>query len=211
MGMIQAVKCLSRGSPQMVSQQTIISTSPFFPAAVTVASDGTIWVAGHQTKEPSEERDYSQHLIRRYDKTGKLLGSFIPWSAFGTEPLKLPFASSVLLSLQDRVLWYSPRSPTYTEFSLDGSVINQFNSAPHPEHDITRVTACEDGSVFASTLIRSAGRQTQWGIFRLDRQRGDWSLIPRNEKWGNLLGCDGRRLATTTDLNTITWLEPAAK
>src|SRR5713101_131721 len=59
-------------------QQTIIRTNPFFPEAVTLASDGTIWIAGQ------EGRDYSRPLIRRYDKTGKLLGSFIPWSRLGT-------------------------------------------------------------------------------------------------------------------------------
>ncbi len=192
-------------------QQTIMRTSPFFPAAVTVASDGTIWVAGHETKEQEQQRDYTRPLIRRYDKTGKLLGSFIPWSTLGTAPHTLPFVGSVLLPLQDRVLWYAPRSHTYFEFSSDGSVIERFKSAPHPEYDLTFVAVCADGGVFASTRITSEGHQTNWGIFTLDRQRREWSLIPRNEKWGRLLGCDGTQLATTTDHKTISWLEPAGR
>jgi hypothetical protein len=190
-------------------EQTIIRTSPFFPAAVTLAFDGTIWVAGHDSKPGQKERDYGQHLVRRYDKTGKLLGSFIPWSALGTD---LPFASSVLLPVKDRVGWYSPRSHAYIEFSSDGSVINRFESAPHSEHDVTHVAVCDDGGLFVGDSRPNGPHQTaSWGIYTLDRQRGEWSLIPRNEKWGVLFGCDGTRLATTTDFRAISWLQPTGK
>jgi hypothetical protein len=192
-------------------EQTIIRTSPFFPHTVTVASDGTIWVAGYETKEHHEERDISQNLIRRYDKTGKLLGSFIPWSTLGTNPHTVPSVRSVMLSLKDRVGWYSPLSRTYLEFSMDGSVINRFKAAPHPEHDIIHVAVCDDGGVFATTRILRGVDQTNWGIFTLDRQRGEWSLIPRNEKWGKLFGCDGTRLVSTTDFKTISWLQTPQK
>ncbi|HEY2461066.1 MAG TPA: hypothetical protein VGI16_09665 [Candidatus Acidoferrum sp.] len=192
-------------------QQTIIRTAPFFPAAITVAMDGTIWVAGHETKQEKEQRDYGRPLIRRYDRNGRLLGSFIPWSTLGTEPHILPFERSVLLPLHEGVLWYVPRSLTYFEFSSDGSIIKQFKSAPHPESDLTFAAVCGDDSVFVTTQIRSVGQENRWGIFTLDRKRREWSLAPRNEKWGRLLGCDGTRLATTTDYKTIAWLEPAGK
>jgi hypothetical protein len=194
-------------------EQTIIRTSPFFPHTVTIASDGTIWVAGDDTKKRHEESDFSQFLIRRYDKKGKLLGSFIPWASLRTDdPPFPPTVHSVLLPLKDRVGWYSPGSHTYIEFSLDGSVIDRLKSAPHPKEDITYVAVCSDGSLFASTRTgASDGHQTAWGIFTLDRQRGEWSLISRNEKWGMLFGCDGTRLASATDLKTISWLAPAAK
>lgn len=192
-------------------QQTIMRISPFFPHTVTIASDGTIWVAGHETKEHREDRDVSQNLIRRYDKTGKLLGSFIPWSTLGTDPLTVPSIYSVLLSFKDRVAWYSPRSHTYLEFSMDGSVINRFKAAPHPDYDLINVAVCDDGGVFATTRILHGVEQTNWGIFTLDRQRGEWSLTPRNERWGILFGCDGTRLATATDFKTISWLQPTVK
>jgi hypothetical protein len=187
-------------------EQTIMRTNPFFPAAVTLATDGTIWVAGHDTKPQNEERDYSQHLIRRYDKTGKLLGSFIPWSTLGTD---LPFNSSVLLPIKDHVGWYSPRSHAYIEFSSDGSVVNRFKSAPHPDNDLTFGAVCDDGGLFVGDSRPNGPHQTaSWGIYTLDRQRGEWSLIPRDEKWGMLFGCDGTRLATTTDFRTMSWLQP---
>lgn len=189
-------------------QQTIIRSSPFFPAAVTIASDGTIWVAGHETSQQPKARDYSQHLIRRYDKTGILLGSFIPWSSL--DPPDLPWPGSVLLSLKDRVLWYSARSHAYIEFSADGSVIKRLKSAPHPQHDVSRVAVCDDGSLFASTMISTPGHPTQWGIFALSPQQSEWTLIPREQK-GSLLGCDGAQLAITTDYKTISWLQPTVQ
>jgi len=192
-------------------QQTIIRTNPFFPKTVTLAPDGTIWVAGQNSNPQSKDRDYSQNLIRRYDKTGKLLGSFIPWSSLGTDPPTLPVFYSALVPLKHGVGWYSPRSHTYIEFSTDGSIIKRFKSAPHPDHDLTFVAACDDSSVFATTRIRSAGGQTDWGIFTFDRQRAEWNLIPRNERWGWLYGCDGTRLVTTTDYKTIWWLQHTVK
>jgi hypothetical protein len=190
-------------------EQTIIRTSPFFPHTVTIASDGTIWVAGDDTKKHHEESDFSQFLIRRYDKMGKLLGSYIPWSSLGTAPPAFPpTVYSVLLPLKDSVGWYSPGSHTYIEFSLDGSVIKRFKSAPHPKNDLIYVALCGDGGLFASTQIYGVGgNQTKWGIFSLDRQRGEWTFIPRNERWGMLFGCDGARVATATDFQTISWLD----
>lgn len=194
-------------------QQMIVRTSPFFPRTVTVASDGTIWVAGDETKERHAESDFSQHLIRRYDKTGRLLGSFVPWLSLGTDaPVFPPTVHSVLLAVKDRVAWYSPSSQTYIEFSSEGSVISRLKTAPHTKHDLTHVALCDDGSLFASTrMISGDGHQTNWGIFTLDRERGEWLLIPRNERWGILFGCDGTRLASTTDFHTISWLEPTMK
>lgn len=192
--------------------QTVIRVSPFFPDAVTIASDGTIWVAGHETKQQNEKRDYSRPLVRRYDRTGNLLGSFIPWSSLELEKSVLPFVGSTLLPLSDGVLWYCPRAHLYFEISSDGSVINRFKSAPHPGPDIARVAVCGDGGLFASTRIKdNSGSQIGWGVFTLDRQRGEWTLVPRGEKWGILYGCDGTRLATTTDLKTISWLETKTK
>lgn len=192
-------------------EQTVIRTSPFFPGTVTLASDGTIWLAGHETKGENDARDYTRPLVRHYDKTGKLLGSFIPWSTLGTAPHIVPFSLSTLLALKDRVLWYLPNARTYFEFSLDGATITQHKSAPHVDHDIAFVAACQDGSLFASTLTRSSGQPRHWGIFRLDPQQNEWRLIPRNEKWGRLLGCDGTRLVTTTDNKTLSWLETKAE
>ena len=104
-------------------EQVVVRTSPFIPRALTVASDGTIWVAGKEEKVPGEEPDRSQHVIRHYDKTGKMLGSFISWSSLGIEPHTLhPAENSILISSRDRIGWYSPDAHTYIEFSVRLSI-----------------------------------------------------------------------------------------
>ena len=193
-------------------EQTVVRLSPFLADAVTVASDGTIWVAGHETQWTGP-RDYSQHLIRRYDRTGKLLGSFIPWSRLRTAPpTPSPDTQSVFISLADRIGWYSRHSRTYVEFSLDGAVINWIKTPEHPRHVMLSVAPCDDGGLFVGASVNNGPNRTaSWGIYALDRQRGEWSFLPRPEKWGMLYGCDGTRLASTTDSRTIAWLEPAGK
>ncbi len=196
------------------SEQTIVCLSPFFPHGVTLASDGTIWVAGHDTTIIGGQRDYSQHLIRHYDKSGKMLGSFIPWSSLGTAPGTLsPDSESILVSIADRIGWYSPSIQTYFEFSLDGAVINSIQTPEHARGEMLSVALCDDGRLFvgASILGNGTNRAPSWGIHVLDRQRGGWNFIPRGEKWGMLYGCDGTRLASTTDSRTIAWLERAGK
>jgi hypothetical protein len=196
-------------------QQTVVRTDPFIPRAVTIAADGTIWVAGDQRREPGTAADRNQYLIRRYDKTGKLLGSFIPWSSLtsGTDRMP-PSNDSVLVSSKDRVGWYSWGAGTYIEFALDGTVISRLKIPDHLQDEITHVALCDDGSVFVGSSINENPTRKQkasWRIFALDRNRGEWRLIPRDESWGSLYGCDGTRLATTTNFRTISWLEPSSK
>jgi hypothetical protein len=192
-------------------EQTVVRTSPFVVSAVTVAADGTIWVAGHRKRTAADEEwDYSEPLIRRYDKTGKLLGSFIPWSSLqpplGIQP---PDMRSLLVSSPDRIGWYSRDSRTYIEFALDGTVLKWVQTPEHDNSSIVWAALCDDGKLFISDSV-SAGPSTtrSWGIHALDPGSDTWSFIPRQEPWGRLYGCDGTRLAATTNHSTISWLRP---
>jgi len=199
-------------SPEGQTQMTV-RLSPFAPHAVTIASDGTIWVVGYDTQQLPDDRDYQQHLIRRYDKNGTLLGSFLPWSQVRTPPRTLPAAiNSILVSAPGRVGWYSPSAQVYAEFALDGAVINWIKTPEHPRSAMLNVALCDDASLFVSAAVNHGpDGPASWNILTLDRQQGSWSSNPRPERWGKLFGCDGTRLATTTDSRTITWLEPAGK
>jgi hypothetical protein len=182
---------------------------------VTIAADGTIWIAGDERWEPGMAVDRSQDLIRHYDKTGKLLGSFIPWSslASATDP-KPPSYDSLLVSSKDRVGWYSWRAGAYIELSLDGAVLSRLKTADHLQYELTHVALCDNGSLFVGSSINENPTQKQkagWRIFALDRNRGEWSIIPRDERWGSLYGCDGTQIASTTNFRTISWLEPTGK
>lgn len=195
-------------------EQTVMRISPFLPSAVALASDGTIWLAGDETKPNHQAQDYTQPLIRHYDKTGRLLGSFLSWGDFQTDsPYVPPTVGSILLPLKDGVAWYSYRSRSYVELASDGSVVRRLKTGPHASHDLVEAAACADGNVYASTRIPDAGNanESHWGIFILDAGKGTWTLQPTGDKWGRLFGCDGTRLATTSDFRTVSWLSPAGK
>jgi len=193
--------------------QTVVRLSPFAPQAVTIASDGTIWVAGYDAHQAPNEQDYSEHLIRRYDENGTLLGSFLPWSEVRTPPRTAPAAvNSILVTASDRVGWYSPSAQTYVEFALDGTMLHQIKTPGHSRSTMLQVALCDDASLFVSAAVNHGpDGPASWNILALDRQQGSWSSNPRPETWGKLYGCDGTRLASTTDSRTITWLEPAGK
>ncbi|MGH9735235.1 MAG: hypothetical protein ACRD8A_11675 [Candidatus Acidiferrales bacterium] len=185
--------------------QTVVRPTDFFPESVTIASDGTIWVAGYNKNiQPRERLDDSDERILRYDRNGNLLGSISPLSN-APDSTVVGRPPSILVSFGEGVGWYYPRAQAYIEFSLDGSLANRFKGPQHYIGDVITMAACPNGNVFAATK-----NGKDWGIFSFNRERGDWTFIPRQEKWGLLLGCDGTRLVSVTDFSKISWLQPAA-
>lgn len=186
----------------------------FSPQSMTVAADGAIWVVGYEITDHPDDRDYSQHLIRRYSAEGKLVDSFIPWSTVRTPPrTHIAPMRSILASASDRVGWYAPSIQTYVEFSLNGSVINWTKTPEHSTSEMISVGLCDDAGLFVS-VARNAGQPTRpssWRIFALDRQGRTWVLLAQQEKLGWFYGCDGARVASATDPRFITWLEHANK
>jgi hypothetical protein len=183
--------------------QTVIRSTSFFPESVTMPSDGTIWVSGYKKPTlPGERVDNSHQLILRYDTSGKLLGSTSPL-------LNIPDSTvvgrppSILVSWGDGVGWYYPREQAYVEFSLDGSVAHRLKGPQNPRGVFT-LAACPNGNVFAASK-----KGTDGGVFSLDRGQADWSFAPRQEKWGELLGCDGTSLVSISDFDKISWLDTA--
>lgn len=191
-------------------QQTVIRVSPFAAHAVTVAPDGSIWVAGREMVN-GQENDPHHHILRRYDKTGTLLGSFLPRSSLdvvGSEFIH-PAEKSFLFSSRDRIGWYSEASNTYLEFSPDGKVLNRFNTVePDRNKLVLGFALCDDGGMFASAQLQAQGGGVAgWTIYALSRERGDWTSISRKEKWGILYGCDDTTLVgKVSGGSTIVWL-----
>ncbi len=185
-------------------KQSVVRLSPYRAEAVTVAGDGTIWVAGGEYR-PHGELDRRQDLVRRYDASGKLLSSFFTGESLETEGQHFHAVDSILISSKDRVGWYAKGARTYLEFSLDGSEVMRAkawkSSAKAP---LDWLALCEDGSVFVGEQNLQM-HAIRWGVFALDRGSGT-KFIPRKEQ-SVLYGCDGTRLASTTDHRSITWLE----
>ncbi|HEY6946693.1 MAG TPA: hypothetical protein VI431_16265 [Candidatus Acidoferrum sp.] len=187
-------------------QEMVVRLSPFFPNAVTVASDGTFWVAGHQW-EGNKPRDHSQNLIRRYDKSGKLLGSFMPWSTINDAPHTLPpDALSTLAASEGRVAWYSRLARTHIEFSLDGKVVRRVETPEVDNASVTSLAVCEDATFLGVSALATDKRKASWGIYELGGHESEWKYMPQEETWGYLHGCEANRVASRTSQTTILWL-----
>lgn len=184
-------------------RQTIVRPYPFIPSVVTMAADGSIWAAGREVQEDDrnlEKPDYN--IVRRYDRTGRLLGSFISRSSLQLKPGSLsPGEYSYLVASRDRVGWYSQVAGKYFEFSPDGSSVQEFATAAAPgvRLHLTGAALCGDGTVVVSAEARAVQSETAvatWRVLELLRDRGTWlSIAGDSTKYVKVAGCDGTTVA----------------
>jgi len=190
-------------------QRTVVRLSPFFPNAVTVAADGTLWVAGHSW-EKGKPKDHSQNLLRRYDKSGKLLNTFMAWSEVNNTPHTFaPDAFSTLAAFGDRIAWYSRPARTYMEFSLDGKLVRRIETPEVDKDSIVTFAACTDAAYLGVSLLATDKRLSSWGIYELGGQGTEWKYLHQEGTWGLLTGCDSSHLASRTSKTgktKLSWL-----
>jgi hypothetical protein len=169
---------------------------PYCAMAMTFAPDGTIWTIGH-LKDEENTRVVALHVLRRFDPSGKLLGSAtLDVRGNTTEE------GSYLRSSKDRVGWYT-RDGEYIEFSLDGKEIARYDGPVGvKERDIQGVAfSSEDDFV----LARLANDKST--LVMLDRQTRTWvpvSIPPEfAPTYMRVYGFDGTTLVashTNTEL-----------
>ena len=181
-------------------QQMILRSWPFIASVITMSADGSIWAAGREVLDNStknvDKPEYN--VIRRYDRAGHLIGSFIPLSSLNVKPGRLePSLYSYFVSSRDRVGWYSQAAHKYIEFALDGSSVGQYAIAKAGSNFfLTGAALCDDGSMVVSA--RTSGNTsdtTVWHVFALDRERGLWNPLQSDSKqYVMVYGCDGKSL-----------------
>lgn len=187
-------------------QRTVARLAPLaVPDAVTVAGDGTIWVAspGPVRREDPRE-DYP--VILRFDRSGTLLGTVLRRS-----DLKAPsrlLAPCFLVASPDRVGWYSKGARAFLEFSLDGRLLERFDGADESGgRSVYGAALCADGSTYVGVQVHEpSGATVGWGIYSLDRPRRSWKFSPMPGR-GILLGCDESQLVVVTGPTTVSWFE----
>jgi len=193
-------------------EQHVFRTS-FVPDEMTVASDGAIWA---QAWDGLREKDRNRGIIRRFDRSGKLLGAFVPKSSL-TKYLKVgdDIVPSHLVASRDRIGWYSINNREYIEFSLDGSEIRRYPAADLKDLRFTGAGLCDDGGLFISAEERES-KERPWQVFALDRPSKTWKSVVINEglrsrNWGMIFGCEGSALVTKTagsGSGELTWYTP---
>lgn len=158
-----------------------IETPGFIPSSAAFAPDGTIWVNGVLKPDRTNiGADYN--LLRHYNTTGELLGSYLPRSSFPTldDPIQnvtaLPDIHiaagriGILLKARTHVksLW--------VETDLAGKELGRWNIA----YDGHPITLAPDARVYARTV---------WEIFMLNREQRRWTPVPVNSP-GILIGSE---------------------
>jgi hypothetical protein len=168
--------------------QVVTPVWPYCPMVVTFAPDGTIWTIGH-LKDEENTRAVAFHVLRRFDSSGKLLGSTI-LNVAGDRTDE----TSYLRSSQDRIGWLT-RGGEYIEFSLDGTEIARYDGPGAAERDITGVALSPENDVVAGRF-----RKDKTELDMLDRQTRTWipvSIPPEfAPTYTRVFGFDGTTLVT---------------
>ncbi|MFN7920421.1 MAG: hypothetical protein U0Q16_10005 [Bryobacteraceae bacterium] len=190
---------VARISPDGADLQ-IIRTDSYRPVMVAVAPDGSLWTAGSETVRPDAARGPA--VIRRFDRSGKMTGSFVPQSSMGHIVAFVGSDSHHAFRVsKDRVAWYST-SGRYVEISLAGNVLTDIavklpvgNGKP----EISEITFAltDEGQAFLCVPFYggSTGQRIVATIYALDRSARVWEPAPVAEQHnGYIYGADAGRL-----------------
>jgi hypothetical protein len=181
----------------------IVRTDPYGASRVAIASDGTIWTAG------IEERNPDAPVFRRFDRSGKMIGAFVSQSEFRNPHSSLLSSTNVFGAIGDRIVWYSSREGELVEVSPDG-VVSRIQGLFLPNNEAEGGFAItEDGEIFVSSRGRSSA-----SISRLDRGVPAWIPVVHDDWSGQaprpsvyLYGADGNILVGWDDSRRLKFFE----
>jgi hypothetical protein len=178
-------------------QTTIVRLYPYRATRLAVASDGTIWTAGIEVvngKETGPGVNPANGVIRHFDRTGKLLGSFIPRSS-----LPAPFMAEYgfLRAAKGRIGWYTgpivgPGSEYY-EILSDGTVRKYPSVALKQFEFVTGLALTDDGSSYITT---SDTPNHTWRVLSVSSSDKPWTVqaLPAQMSWPVVYGGEGSQL-----------------
>jgi hypothetical protein len=192
----------------------VIRTLGYRPAKVAVAADGTLWASGCEYVISANGRPTSALIpgagvIRHFDRSGKLLGAYIPQSTVGG-PLILSSWQSGLRASRDRVAWLSVDG-RFVEITLDGKVTTDM-AVPVPGGESTEITgfALTDGGDAFISVVRpiDEDRNTPGeivAVYVLDRSSNNWkpvlertvsarNSLPVDDDYGHIYGVEENTL-----------------
>jgi hypothetical protein len=194
--------------------KSLIRTEPYSPTAVVIAPDDSIWMKGVEYLPVERKPSKTQNgILRHFDESGKLIGSFLPQSGFSLTEL---FGGiDHLAANSTRVGWYNGGGAT-SYFEVVGGQVDRYSvvpprgdqiSGPTMQKDqIFGLTIADDEHVFVSSSV--SGRDPK--LFTLDRLSRSWVPVtlpedgtPPLTSW--LLGGTGKVLVFRTTAQ-LGWL-----
>jgi hypothetical protein len=184
---------------------TTIRSYPYNAEEITIAPDGTTWTQGIEVVSGNDWVGSDHGVIRRFDKSGKLMGQYIPRNSI--PEVSLGLQEGKLATNKDRVGWYVNHSHEYFELTYDGDKVSRPVSYPGiaprvepPSAWITGMAMMDNGDVYISAQRRDELPVDQ--LYRLDRVKRTWIPVPAPtfpdgtpNNGPLILGGDGERLA----------------
>jgi len=162
---------------------TIIRTNSYAAHELVIAADGTVWTVGNVMNRKSElpDADPKGGTVRHYDRSGKLLESFFPYSALNDQ---VRVMMGFVAASRDRIGWISTGDPhggkdrlgAYVEFSAGGSKVDEYPLppiAPQLGAVLFGLALTDDGSAFATVLVAKDKEQ----MFSLNRSTRGWEPV----------------------------------
>jgi hypothetical protein len=186
-------------------QTTTIRTSDgfgFVPRLMSMPSDGAIWIAGYQKGDiQGYTQDMNSPLIRRSDRNGKLMNSFLSFKGSHI-PRRTTGAVGFMTSSATKIGWEMTGTPYY-EFSTDGTTVTKSPAVPLDKYEmLVGVSMTDNGNVYSSTCVWGGESPQVCHLYILDRVANNWSAVGLPTALGPpttyLLGGSGSILAFRT-------------
>ena len=168
-------------------ESRVVQTSLYRPVRMAVGPDGTIWAAGSEVGvsaagKPLKTLLSSAPIIRRFDKVGNLIGSYIPQSTIG-EARYLSSSNHAIAASLNRVTWYT-LGGRLVEISTNGdSISDNLVAAPVEEESLlmSGFGSTNSGDVYLATYRVKKGSGSEPEAFdekfKLNRRTNRWELL----------------------------------
>ena len=194
-------------------------TYPYDALKIAIAPDGTTWTQGIEVVAGNEWVGSDHGIIRRFDRSGNPIGSYIPRNTLREEAITRGSDQGRFAVNRNRVGWYAAVAHEYFELSYDGNdvtgpmVYPGVASKGDDDTFITGIALMENGDVYVS-----ADRYHPFlsGVYRLDRAARLWTPVSLPTKpdgtpiltQSMILGGDGTRFALFAGPRVI-YVKPA--
>ncbi len=168
--------------PRADQAPTIIRTNSYAAHELAIAADGTVWTVGNVLNRKADlpDADPKGGTVRHYDRSGKLLDSYFPYSALNDQ---VRVMMGFLSASRGRIGWISTGDPhggndrlgAYVEFSAGGKVDEYALPpiAPQSGAVLFGLALTDDGSTLATVLVARDKEQ----MFSLNRSTRAWEPV----------------------------------
>ena len=179
--------------------QRVIRTEPYWPSAVTIAPDGSIWTKGAEFEGFKQTYSKTDNgILRHFDPSGRVIGSFLPQSTLSRGEMFRGIDQ--MASNARRVGWYVGRgAKAYFEVVKDRLETYPPLAQDESRHEqISGLAITGDGHVFITKSDGSASR-----LYVLNRESRTWDPVVPPEggsppATGWLMGGSGNNIVLRT-------------